>query len=90
MAPRGRRGERELKPGFTTGLFSAGAVVMVVVCCGGHLLVLGLLGGVALGSMLGIGAGALAAVLLVVGSLALRRRREEPARAVPPVARVSR
>lgn len=90
MAPRGKHSEREPKPRLGAGLFSGGAVAMVVICCGGHVLVLGLLGGVALGSVLGIGAGALAAVLLVAGILVLRRRRKEAACAVSPVARASR
>jgi len=59
-------------------LFSGGAVAMVVVCCRGHALALGVLGGLALGSVIGIGAGALAAALLVAGILMVRRRRKDP------------
>lgn len=90
MAHRGKHSAREPRAGLGAGLFSGGAVAMVVICCGGHVLVLGLLGGVALGSVLGIGAGALAAVLVVAGLLVLRRRRREAACAVSPVARASR
>jgi len=90
MAHRGKHSEREPKPGPGAGLFSGGAVAMVAICCGGHALALGLLGGLALGSVLGIGAGALAAALLVAGILVLRRRRKEAACAVSPAARASR
>jgi len=62
---------------------------MVVVRCGGHLLVLGVLGGVALGGVLGIGAGASTAMLLVAGIVVLLRRRNEAACVVPPVVRAT-
>lgn len=88
MAPQVTQTESEPKLGLRAWLLSGGALAMVVVCCGGHLLVLGVLGGVALGSVLGIGAGALAAMLLVVGIVVLRRRRA--ACAAPRVARASR
>jgi hypothetical protein len=54
---------------------AAGAMALVVLCCGGHALLLGALGGVALGSVLGIGAGVLAAVLFAAAVFGLRRRR---------------
>lgn len=90
MAPRGRRSERGPRRGLGAGLFSGGAVAMVVVCCGGHALLLGVLGGVALGSLLGIGAGVLAAALLVVVVVAVRRRHKSADWAMPRAARESR
>lgn len=62
---------------------------MVAVCCGGHALVLGALGGVALGGAFGIGVGALAAVVLVAAVIVVRRRRAASC-AVPSSERVSR
>jgi len=67
--------EDKPKLGLSTGLFSGGMLAMVVVCSGGHALLLGALGGLALGSVLGVGAGVLAAVLLVAGVIVVRRRR---------------
>jgi len=61
--------------GPQTGLAAAGATALVAICCGGHLLVLGALGGLAVGGALGIGAGVLAVVLVVGGVVAVRRRR---------------
>lgn len=60
------------KPKFGAEL---GVLAMAFVCCGGHALVLGALGGMALGSMLGIGAGLLGALLLAGGLVVMRRRR---------------
>jgi hypothetical protein len=62
------------------GVFSVlmGTLAMVVVCCGGQALALGALGGLAFGSAFGVGAGALAALLLVAGIIVIRRRRAEP------------
>lgn len=88
MAPQVTQTDSEPKLGLGAGLLSGGALAMVVVCCGGHLLVLGVLGSVALGSVLGIGAGVLAAMLVVVGIVVVRRRRA--ACAAPRVARASR
>lgn len=90
MAPPRKRSGSEPERGLGAGLFSGGAVAMLVVCCAGHALVLGVLGGVALGSVLGVGAGALAAALLGVGIVMLRRRRKDASCAVPGVARSSR
>ena len=58
-----------------TGLFSGGLLAVVAVCCAGHTLVLGALGGLALGGLVGLGAGVLGAVVLVAGLLVVRRRR---------------
>ncbi len=63
------------KPGPSTGIFPGGLLAMLVVCCGGHALALGVLGGLTFGGLLGLGAGALAAVLLVAGAVVVRRRR---------------
>lgn len=90
MQARGRQSEGERKRARGAGLFSGGAVAMVVVCCGVHALLLGVLGGVALGSMLGIAVGIVAAVLLAVGIVVVRRRRKNAACAVPGAARASR
>ncbi len=61
--------------GPQTGLAAAGATALVAICCGVPLLVLGALGGLAVGGALGIGAGVLAVVLVVGGVVAVRRRR---------------
>lgn len=60
------------KPQFGAEL---GVLAMAFLCCGGHVLLLGALGGVALGSMFGIGAGLLGALLLLGGIVVVRRRR---------------
>lgn len=75
MQPRDKESEDQPNLGSGSGVFSGGLLAMLVVCCGGHALVLGALGGLALGSVLGIGAGVLAAVLLVAGIVVMRRRR---------------
>lgn len=56
-------------------LAAAGAMGLVALCCGGHVLVLGALGGLALGTTLGIGAGVLTAVVSVTALVVIRRRR---------------
>ncbi len=61
--------------GRATGVFSGGLLAVVAVCCGGHAVLLGALGGLALGGLFGVGAGALGAVLLVAGFVVVRRRR---------------
>ncbi|MBA2637385.1 MAG: hypothetical protein H0U79_04035 [Solirubrobacterales bacterium] len=66
---------KEPELGLGADMFSGGMMTMVVVCCGGQALAVGALGGLALGGALGVGAGVLAAVLLVVGVVAMRRRR---------------
>lgn len=75
MQPRDKKTEDESRLGLGTGVFSGGPLRCLVVCCGGQALALGALGGLALGSVLGIGAGVLAAVLLVAGVIVMRRRR---------------
>ena len=60
----------------------AGAVVMLV-CCGGHLLALGLIGGLAAGSVLGVAAGVLLAAALLAVPLIVRWRRNAAACDVP-------
>lgn len=90
MALRDKQRASVPKRGLGAGLFSGGAVAMVVVCCGGHAVVLGIIGGVALGSVLSIGAGALATAVLIVAIIAVRRHHKRAACAVPPVAGASR
>lgn len=58
-----------------------GAMALVVLCCGGHVLLLGALGSVALGSALGVGVGVLAAVLFAGALVGIRRRRTASCRA---------
>ncbi len=84
----GQRQDDEPKAGLSAGVFSTGMLAMVVVCCGGQALVLGGLGGLAFGSVLGIGAGVLAAVVVVAVVVVMRRRRAA-ACAVPPAERSS-
>ena len=57
--------------GFALG---AGALVMLV-CCGSHLLALGAIGGLAAGCVFGVLAGVLVAAVLLTGLLLVRRRR---------------
>jgi hypothetical protein len=54
---------------------AVGAIALVALCCGGHALLLGALGSVALGSVLGAGAGVLVAVVIVTALVVTRRRR---------------
>lgn len=61
--------------GTQTPWAAAGAMAVVALCCGGHAVLLGALGGVALGGVLGVGAGVLAAVVLAAALVGLRRRR---------------
>ncbi len=56
------------------GLAALGIGAFAVVCCAGLLLVAGVLGGVALGSVLGVGAGALAVIVVIVLVVARARR----------------
>lgn len=58
-----------------TGLAALGIGAFAVVCCAALPLVAGVLGGVALGSVLGVGAGGLA-VVVVIASVVLRARRQ--------------
>jgi len=57
------------------GLAALGIGAFAVVCCAGLPLVAGVLGGVALGSVLGVGAGALAVIVVIV-LVAARARRQ--------------
>ena len=56
-------------------LAAAGAMALVALCCGGHALALGTLGGIALGNVLGIAAGLLAAMVTTATLIAIRRCR---------------
>lgn len=56
------------------GLAALGIGAFAVVCCAGLPLVAGVLGGVALGSVLGVGAGALVVIVVIVLVLARARR----------------
>jgi hypothetical protein len=56
------------------GLAALGIGAFAVVCCAGLPLVAGVLGGVALGSVLGVGAGALAVIVVIVLVVARARR----------------
>ena len=63
-----------------TGLTALAMAAVAVVCCAGAPVLAGLLGGVALGSVLGAGAGVLAvAVVLAVVAMHWRRGRTEDA-----------
>lgn len=56
------------------GALGFGAAAMLV-CCGAHLLVLGALGGLALGTVVGVGGGVAAFVAVFVVLIVRRRRR---------------
>ena len=56
------------------GFAALGIGAFAVACCAGLPLVAGVLGGVALGSVLGVGAGALAVVVVIVLVVARARR----------------
>lgn len=60
---------------------AAGAMALVALCCGGHALLLGALGSVALGGAFGIGAGVLAAVAFAGALVGIRRRQTASCRA---------
>ena len=60
----------------------AGAL-MLLVCCGSHLLALGAIGALATGSVLGVAAGALGAVAVAVVAVALAARRRRRAGSCP-------
>jgi hypothetical protein len=64
-----------------TGLSTAGLGVLAVVCCAGAPLIAGALGSIAVGGLLGAGAGVLTVV--VVSALIVGRIRHRDARAVP-------
>lgn len=69
--PRGERIER-------TGWAALVVAVMAVVCCAALPMLVGVIGGLAIGAALGIGAGVLALAALAV--LVLLRARRRPAR----------
>ncbi len=58
-----------------TGLAALGVGAFAVVCCAGLPLLAGVLGGVALGSVLGVGAGVVA-VVIVIALVVVRVRRQ--------------
>jgi len=65
-----------------TGLAAVGLGVFAVACCAGAPLIAGVLGGIALGSVLGIAAGIVAIIgLTALGVIRTRRRRACAARA---------
>jgi len=59
-----------------TGLAALGIGAFAVVCCAGLPLIAGVLGGVALGSVLGAGVGVVAVVLVSALVVARRARRQ--------------
>ncbi len=70
--------DRETPSGTTgekVGWAAAGIGALAVVCCAGLPLLVGLAGGLALGTVLGAGAGILAAASLTALALARARRR---------------
>ncbi|MCA1699057.1 MAG: hypothetical protein LC790_09220 [Actinobacteria bacterium] len=69
--------------GRKRGLAGLGIAAFAVVCCAGLPLLAGLLGGIALGSVLGVGVGALAVVIV---SVIVARGRRQRACAPPDVA----
>ncbi len=71
----------KLPTGSKAGFAAAGLGVLAVVCCAGAPLIAGALGGIAVGGLLGAGAGVLTVV--VVSALTVGRIRHRHARAVP-------
>ncbi len=71
----------KLPTGSKAGLAAAGLGVLAVVCCAGAPLIVGALGGIAVGGLLGAGAGVLTVV--VVCALIVERIRHRHVRAVP-------
>ncbi len=67
--------------GPKAGLATAGLGVLAVVCCAGGPLIAGAFGSIAIGGILGVGAGVLAVV--VVSALIVLRVRHRRARTVP-------
>ena len=62
------------RSGSRTGLAAATVGLVAVVCCAGAPLIAGLVGGIAVGSVLGVGAGVLA-LIVVAAVVAWRARR---------------
>jgi len=71
------------QPGRKRGLAALGIAAFAVVCCAALPLLVGLLGAIALGSVLGFGVGALAVV--IVSALVLARGRRQRACAPPDI-----
>lgn len=61
--------------GVGGGLVAVAVAALAVVCCAGPALLAGVLGGIALGGFLGVGAGVAAIVGLVAVVVVTRRRR---------------
>jgi hypothetical protein len=57
------------------GLIALGVAALAVLCCAGLPLLVGVLGGLALGAVLGVGSGVVALVVLVTAVLVTRHRR---------------
>ena len=57
------------------GVVALGVAALAVLCCAGLPLLVGVLGGLALGTVLGLGAGVVALVVLVTAGLGTRNRR---------------
>jgi hypothetical protein len=74
MLMNGRLNEGETRP--KGGLAAVGFGALAVVCCAGGPLIVGLIGGIALGTVLGVGAGVLAVSL--VAALVIVRVRGAP------------
>ncbi len=72
---------KKLQTGPKAGLATAGLGVLAVVCCAGGPLVAGALGSIAVGGVLGVGAGVFTVV--VVSALIVGRIRHRHACAVP-------
>jgi Flp pilus assembly protein TadB len=77
--------------GQDSGLAVLAAAAVVVFCCAGLPIAVVLLGSVAIGTLLGVGAGVLAAVVVVaLAVLGLRRRRRTGGRSGSPPVGVKR
>ena len=68
-----------------TGLAALGVGVLAVVCCAAAPLLVGVVGGVALGSLLGVAAGIIAVVGLTAMVVVRKRRRRACAASTPTV-----
>jgi membrane protein implicated in regulation of membrane protease activity len=69
--------------GAKTGLAAVGIAAFAVACCAGAPLLVGLVGGIAVASLLGVGAAIVGAAALAGVVLLVVRRRRRPACAVP-------
>lgn len=70
------------RPPIGGGLVALGVAAVAVLCCAGLPLLVGVLGGLALGTVLGVGAGVVALVLLVTAVFVTRGRRAAACRVV--------